>query len=61
VIGNATEYINALKYDTWELFHMIPADIKQEVIIQMDECMDKYYSFIWEGDWFKKIVRYEHN
>ena len=56
-VSNATEYIESLKYDEWILFLFIPDKIKTEVIIQMDECMDKSYTFIYESDWFKKIQR----
>lgn len=59
-ITGAVDYIAALKYDEWYLFLLIPEDIKEEVIIQMDECVIKNYTFIWEGDWFKKTSRYQY-
>ena len=57
-IQSATDYIKSLRYDEWYLFLFIPGDIKKEVIIQMDDCMDQFYTFIWEGDWFKRVMRF---
>ena len=57
---DAQDYLRSLKYDNWELFMMIPGRIKREVIIQMDECMNESYTFIWEGDFFKKVQRYQY-
>lgn len=53
----ADEFVEAIKYDQWHLFHMIPDDIKYQVIELMDECIDKPYTYIFEGSWYKKILR----
>ena len=57
----APEFISALKYDEWNLFHFIPEEIKREVIEEMDECMDQFYTWIWEGDWYMKKLRSDLN
>lgn len=56
-VQTATDYIKELRYDEWYLFLFIPEEIKREVIIQMDECTDQFYTFIWEGSWFKRVMR----
>ena len=60
-VSKATDFIRSMKYDRWELFMMIPDEIKREVIEQMDECLDQFYTFVWEGDWYMKKLRSDLN
>ncbi len=56
-VTRASNYISNMEYDRWDLFHLIPKNIKEEVIIQMDECMGMVYTFVWEGSWYCKRLR----
>ena len=60
-VSKATDFIRSMKYDRWELFMMIPDEIKREVIEQMDDCMDQFYTFIFEYDFYKKVLRSDLN
>ena len=53
----APDFISELKHDRWNLFSAIPEDIKVECIELMDESMMKPYTFIFEMDLYKKVLR----
>lgn len=53
----AKDYTDSLKYDTWIGFWEIPDKIKRDVIELMDGDPKSFTTWIWEGDWFKKVLR----